>query len=512
MKARGYLSEGMHAVTSLEEESYALDLQYVFEQVKLNKTLEMAKVANQGFMWKTRFFKPLDPDEYEVVLDKSGNEIALAITKSEDDPGANLTEDVARKKAEDYLNHAHAAFAPYQFSSSTVEHLKHRTDYSFTFTAPKMKAGEADLKVYTSVIGDQVSGFSASWEYPESWKQERDKRTTRDEIFKYAYWIISTLLVIVTLRWIFAALKSGKVEWRLGAITAIPLVLMTVLDYFNLIPQLFAPYTTTEPINSFLIKSFSTDLSGILSTYAYYFISTAFAIAALHMLAPGIRLSSFFRVAFLAKTKEEKTERWLIWMDSLLVVSAYIALHTLLNALTSWGRMKISPDVPTDSLTTICSLGNIYSPAYDIFHDAITSGFYELLLVALGASLYKQYCRNFWYFAAMFTIFSMITFAHTDRYWQNYIFDVLSAVLYSLLCWFVVRKLGSYNPLIYFFAGAGELLLSRLFTLVDHGEPLFFNQLMFVCFSLAAPFLWLLFLFLSAGRGGEERKELGLSQ
>jgi hypothetical protein len=112
----------------------------------------------------------------------------------------------------------------------------------------------------------------------------------------------------------------------------------------------------------------------------------------------------------------------------------------------------------------------------------------------------------------MFTIFSMITFAHTDRYWQNYIFDVLSAVLYSLLCWFVVRKLGSYNPLIYFFAGAGELLLSRLFTLVDHGEPLFFNQLMFVYFLLVAPFLWLLFLFLSAGRGGEERKELGLSQ
>src|SRR5262249_44467815 len=155
--------------------SFGDDLQYIYEKVKLKRTLELSDMAKQGYTWKVRYFRPLDPEEYQIAIDRNGKELYFAIDRAEDAAGARLPEEDAKKMAETYLRDRHGTYTPFDFGNVTVEKRKNRTDYSFSFKVPKLKIGDADFKIYTSVIGDQVSSFAGSWEIPETWLHEREK-------------------------------------------------------------------------------------------------------------------------------------------------------------------------------------------------------------------------------------------------------------------------------------------------------------------------------------------------
>jgi len=488
----------------LEEQSAGLDLQYVYEKVKLKQTLALATIAKQGYMWKIRFFKPLDPEEFEVVLDKNGKEIAFAITESEEAAGDRLSEDEAKAKAEEYLKKEHSVYAPFEFSNMTVEKLNNRTDYSFTFVVPKMKVGEADFKLYTSVVGKDVSGFSAAWEIPESWKHERDKRTFKDEALGYLRTGIYVILFIGLLHYVLFILRSGALNFKLSCLLAVPLAAISLMKDVNELPQFFVAYDTTHPTNSWIISSLTQDLQSALGTYGYYVLSFVFAWAALRVMAPNFDIKKFFAIAFRPQDSEERKERRHLWLDSLLVVAAYVALHMLINSSSAYAKALFSPEVPDDSggLNTICSLANLLSPTFDVVQDALTGGLYELLMVAIATGIYIKYCRNFWVFFGFITVLNCVMYS-SERYWQDYVIDITSAILYGLVVWFVVRKLSGFNPLIYLLIGAWELLLSRLLVLIDHGQPLFFNQLVIVAIMLASPIIYLCFIYYGRPPGRE---------
>jgi hypothetical protein len=502
MLAHKYQPDKLKHVEWLEEESGGLDLQYIFEQVKLKRTLELSDVAKQGYMWKIRYFRPLDPEEYTVVIDKYGKELAFALDRAEDAAGARLPEDEAKQKAADYLLREHPLYAPYDSPSSTVEKLKNRTDYSFSFKVPKLKIGDADFKIYTAVIGDQVSGFSGSWEIPESWKHERDKHTLKDELFSYMRTALYLVMLLVVLHWALGVLRSGALNWRLACIISIPFVFLSILDDINGAPLFFSSYDTTSPVFSYVISSVNGDLQRAFGSYAYAVITIVFALASLKILAPTFSLKRFLRVAVIPKDLEERKERRRIWVDSLFIAVAYITVHLLITASAAWVKSNVSPNVPEDYLAEICSVANVWSPTIDLIRDTLAAGFNEVTTVAVMAVLYKKYCRNFWYFFAFVIVLRMVTLS-AERYWQDYSVDVVSTVLGLLLGWFVIKKLAGYNPLVYFLIGGGELVLSRLLSLIDHGQPLFFQEAVITAVILASPLIYVCYLFINSPPGQE---------
>lgn len=481
-------------VAWLTDQLGGVDLQYVYEKTKLNKTLEYADLTKQGLVWAVRFFKPLEPEEFEVLLDKNGNEFAFAVKRPEDATGARLSAEAAKQAAVAYLDKAHARFKPYEFDTVTETKRKERTDYSVTFKVPKLKVADADFKVSTNVIGDVVSGFSAGWDLPDDWLDQRNKKTTKDEVFANIRIAISLILLVAILYWAFGILKSGHLYWRPAFLTAIVFVFVVLIQDINELPQFFRYYETTLPASSFVIKEMINYLQSALSSFACYVVVIAFALAALRLIEPTFRLPLFLEFIFEPKEGESKQESRNVWLDSILVAAAFNSVHLLIESVSSWMRLAISPEIPIESLDTICSLANISWPTLDFIGDMIVNGLTALLMVAIGASLYKKYCRNVWVFFAFVVAYNLIT-ASSERHWQDYLINVGSGCVASSLVWLAVTRLISLNPLTYFLIGAGDVAISRLIVLIEHGLPIFFNEAVFLFLLLLSPLLYVAVLF-----------------
>jgi Type II CAAX prenyl endopeptidase Rce1-like len=486
--------KGKQEVAWLTDQLGGVDLQYVYENVKLKKTIEYADLAKQGLVWAVRFFKPLDPEEYEVLLDKNGNEFAFAVKRPEDAPGARLSSEAAKEAAEAHLTHFHAQFKPYEFDTITETKRKDRTDYSVTFKVPKLKVADADFKVTTNLIGDVVSGFSAGWDIPDDWLDQRNKKTTKDEVFSNIRIAFSLFILLTVLFWAFGILKAGHFNWRSAFLLATVFLLTVLIQDINELPQFFRNYDTTSPSTSYVIKELVNYLQAALSSFAGYVVVIAFAIAALRLVVPNFKLPLFLEFIFEPKDKESRQERRNIWLDSVLVAAAFTSVHLLIETVVSCLRSAVSPEVPIESLDTICSLANIFSPNLDFIGDMTVSGVSALLMVAIGMSLYKKYCRKDWMFFAILIFYNLIS-ASSERYWQDYLIDVGSGCVTLSLVWLAVATLINLNPLTYFLIGAGDILFSRLFVIIDHGLPIFFNQSIFLLLLLLSPLIYVAILF-----------------
>jgi hypothetical protein len=485
---------GKQAVAWLSEQLGGEELQYVYENVKLNKTIEYSEIAKPGLLWAVRFFRPLEPEEYEVLLDRNGKEFAFAIKRTEDAPGAHLSIDAAKMAAAQYINSYHAEFKPFDFDTITETRRKDRTDYLVTFKVPKLKVGEADFKVTTNLIGDVVSGFSSGWDIPDDWLDQRNKKTTKDEIFANVRIAASLLILVAILYWAFGILRSGYLNWRTAFVLSSLFAVITLIQDVNELPQFFRSYDTTLPATSYVIGGLVNYLQSALSSFASYVVVIAFAFASMKLIVPSFKLPLFLQFIFEPKDKQSKLERRSVWLDSLIVAAAFNSVHLLIETVSSSLKMAISPEVPIVSLDTICSLANISWPNVDIIMDTLTSGIVALLVVAIGLSLYRKYCRNFIIFFAFTVLYNLIMYSSV-RHWQDYIIDVGSGCLSLSLVWIAVTTLINLNPLTYFLIGAGGLILSRLLVVIDHGMPLFFNQSVLLFFLLLSPLIYIAILY-----------------
>jgi hypothetical protein len=469
------------------------ELQYVFEKMQLKKTLELVKLAKQHYLWKVRFFRQLDPEEYEVVMDQNGAPITFTIVKAEDAPGARLKFEEARQKVEDYLAAAHAIFRPYEFDNVTENQRKERTDYTFSYKVPKLKVNDADFKLSLNVIGDTVSGFDSGWDVPDDWLNERNKKHAKDEILFYLRMALNLVFFLAALRWAFTVLKSGHITWRNTIMCAIALFILFILKDFNDFPVFFRSYYTTQPLTSYIIKEVVSFMEADLATLAFFVVGLAFALAGLKMLAPNFNLRSYAQFLFSPSDEITRKERWELWFDAVLVTVAAGSVHVLIIAAQTFARAQISPRVPLDAPSTICAIINVASPSFDFLYDALTGGLNILLIVILVAGLYRRYCRNFYVYMAVAAIFVLINFSY-HRYWQDYLLDVISNYALLLLAWFATVRLIGLNPLTYFLIGFEGVLVSRLFLVLDHGLPLLASQIIVLIACILSPCVYLLFI------------------
>ena len=470
------------------------ELQYVFEKVQLKRTLELVNLAKQHYLWKARFFKQLDPEEYEVLLDQSGKPISFTIERAEDAPGARLPLDEAKRKAEEYLASSHSAFGPYEFDNVTENQRKERTDYTFYYKVPKLKVSDADFKISTSIIGDAVSGFDSGWDVPDNWLNDRNKKRVRDEILSYLRMALNLVVFLAVLRWAFTVLKSGQITWRNTFACATALIALFLLKELNDLPVFFRNYYTTSPITSYIIKESISFFESDFAAFAYAIVGLAFALAGLKMLAANFNLRSYGQFLFRPSDAEHRKERRELWRDAILVTAAAGGIHLLISAFQSFAKAQISPHVPLDAPSAICSIVNVAFPSFDFFFHGFLAGLNALVTMTVAASLYRRYCRNFYVY--MLLTFVMVAINYSGhRYWQDYLVDVFANYARLLLAWFATVRLIGFNPLTYFLIGFESVLLSRLYLIMDHGLPLLSGPLIILIFAMLSPCLYLLAIY-----------------
>ena len=428
-------------------------------------------------------------------MTNKGEVFAFVLTQPEDKPGANLTEEIAKKKVEEYLKTQHAEWLPYKFESSQQNKRTARTDYTFTFTVPALALQDAQFKVSAAMVGDTVSGFSSGYDLPDHWLNERNKKLAKDEILSQIRLVFKVLIYLAVLYWAFGLLRSGQIKWQTAYFGALFTVVLLIIQRLNEYPQFYLSYLTTEPLYSYILRQTTSCIEAVQSNFLYYFCGFALAVSSLHIVAPNYRLRAF--ISFLVSPFNKNTilVEKSFWCKSWSLAFSLVLFHSLISALSDYFHARFSPACPQESLSTICSLSNIGSPLLAIFLDGVSTGINQLMLLGVLSGLYKRFCSRFWLYCLFVIIYNLITYS-SARYWQDYLIDIVSNSAWEISIWYFVVRVIGVNPLSYFLLGFLDSLLSVSIDLIQHGWPAYTSSIILSLLLILAPLLYALYLWI----------------
>lgn len=491
--------EGHYEVAYLTRGWNTQAIQYAYEKVHFKRTEELVEAVGHPLIWKVRFFRILDPKEYIVVLDARGRPLSLACSLAEDAEGGKLEKDQALRAVENYIEREHPEVEPTTLKDASESKRLRRTDWSFTFDSPKYNIADAPFKVVCGTVGKLVSSYDDDWQIPDQWLFERAKRTSKDQFASYLMIALNVVFSAYIIWWIRGLARTGTVRWRPAIFLALVMTLLLIPETLNTLPQLFTSYSTDSPLSSYLIGQGVKQVMAAVSYAAIIAALFAFAQATFRLLFPHASAVSILEAALgigqEPNTKDSKTVKRDFWLDAILVgYSAGVGWRALI-IFSSAIHALVSPIVTMSPLEGFCRIANVYNPAFDTLLDSLTWGMYFLLVAGVTAGIYAKYSRNFAYFLAFAFMISLL-YPLSDRYWQDYLVDAASYIVFLLGVWLFIYKFARTNLLAYLIAGASYAIALPLRILLQHGFPIFAEDITILALVLASPAIYAIYLYI----------------
>lgn len=517
MRAHGVPPEGWQEYAYLSYDSGGDEFQYMFEQVKWDKTREIADAALAGYQWRVRYFKWMQSEEYSACVDKDGKEYSFSITKEEDAPGASLSKEEARKRVEEYIDSKHPEYRPYEFDNVSEHKHKNRVDYSFTYKVPKLKVSEADCKISASVVGEHVGDFSRWWTVPDKWTFEREKRTLKDEIAGHTYTALSFIMALLGLWWGFGVLRSGAIKWRPAVIVSVPIALLIIPDILNDLPNFYRSYGTTTPQTSYIIEQVVGDLRSFLGRIVQTFMLAALSYGTYRLLFPKTPITSVVDVAFRQGTGQHRIWHYNMWLDAVIIGYSYYLVSTGISTIGDRILMFISPQIQHGYLGTICALPVYFFFPLDRLTTFIDSSLTAACSATIVAGVYAKYVptfaeflkrrfspksttivapgpiASFWVFFSILLLHRLVSNAGT-RYWQDFVVGVASGLIGGLLYWYLIKHLAKNNILAYASMTLITVIFPYQYGIYRHSPKLFTADFAILSVMLLSPIIYLIYL------------------
>ena len=229
---------------------------YLEREVGLQEANKMMAGDVHIWYWQTRFFRPLQKEEFDVRVDPAGGIVGYNHELEEAAPGARLGRAAALATAESFLRDTlHLDLSLYDFreQEANLTERPARRDWSFSWERRGFRAKDAPYRLNVTLAGDRVSGFSEFLKVPEAWVRDyRRLRNSNDlfedfALFPYTFLIGGCLYVIVTLG------RRGVLEWRAGLMLGLFLTVLYFLMTMNQWPLDRAGYDTNNPYSSFFL-------------------------------------------------------------------------------------------------------------------------------------------------------------------------------------------------------------------------------------------------------------------
>ncbi len=229
---------------------------YLEREVGLQQANQMMASAIHIWYWRTRFFRPLQKEEFDVRVDPSGGIVGYAHELEEAAPGARLERAVAQATAESFLRDTlHMDLSLYDFREEEANFTERpaRRDWSFSWERRGFRAKDAPYRLTVTLAGDRVSGYNEFLKVPEAWMLDYERLRSSNNLFEYiallpyAFLIGGCLYVIVSLG------RRGLLEWRTGLALGIFLTALYFIMTMNQWPLDRAEYDTNTPYSSFFL-------------------------------------------------------------------------------------------------------------------------------------------------------------------------------------------------------------------------------------------------------------------
>jgi hypothetical protein len=196
-------------------------------------------------VWRTRFFRPLEKEEWRVYVDQSGAVIRTDHILDERAPGARLDAGDAKRRAAALMPAAGA-----QLMDWSEEKRDNRTDYSFVYENPALRWADARARFSIELHGDEPSNFRRFIKLPEEWLREFTKPSLRDFVVPALAGSAGLPLLLILLRRLGA--HETRFHWRVYAWIAIAGFLCATAATLNGLPAMMSGYDTATPEQNYL--------------------------------------------------------------------------------------------------------------------------------------------------------------------------------------------------------------------------------------------------------------------
>lgn len=467
------------------------EFQYIHEK-EPKKIPQLTRSPESPLIWNVRFFKPLTADLYSVTFDSNGKLIAFALSKQEDESGANLTKVQATQLVEQYFKKLHPELLPYVVEDVTEQHREQRTDWSITLAIPKFKVADADYKITMHCLGDQPCGFDNKWILPNQWLFKNRIQSLREEICTTIIYGLEICFAIVALWWARGVIGAAPIPWKAAIILGAALAAVRVGHILNESPLFFRLYDTDAPLETYFIEQMVSNFGIVISQFSLFTILAAFGLASVRLLMPHAAVNAILKLSLAPQRGEEAAVNRQIWLDAIFIGYAAGIGCTALQILSEALRYRISPSIVVSPLNSIAYFSNVSDPGIAIILNALAQGITWVFTVSILVGIGAKYIRNFRSYALL-SIFISLVLPSALRYWQDYAVTAGQYLIFFLATWFVITRLARENLAAYFLIGAISSLVSSLCLLAAHSRSLYPDDLISAAVVLLAPLGYVIF-------------------
>src|SRR6202040_3778944 len=108
--------------------------EFLRERVGVARVNEILATQVPGALWRVRYFRDSQPEEYAVVLKPDGSLHAVRHTLADEAPGASLSKEEAVARAEKFLREEKKIdLSQWSLVDSNSDKRPHRIDHTFTW-------------------------------------------------------------------------------------------------------------------------------------------------------------------------------------------------------------------------------------------------------------------------------------------------------------------------------------------------------------------------------------------
>ncbi len=491
LRARGLRPENFRTVVTLVSLMNPITNEYLRRSLGVGDTNRVYGEKVPGRLWRVRYFRDSQAEEYAVILRPDGSVHAVRHTLAEAAPGASLNKDDAVARAEAFLRDTKKLdVRQWRLVEASSEKQPHRIDHTLTWEeiAPLQKssgaaqypAGEAHARVEVQVLGDEVTNYRTFVKIPDEWRRQQEERTLPRTLYQIGRGIFLAGLAITAFVLYLIRLRSGasSVPWRALSVWGAGVLAAFLLNFGAgaAIPELLANYRTEIPFRYVVGISAVGALLGAAVLFGA--VMLAFGLA----WAYGSRAFGEERLPARGKLPANYY-RDALWIG-LGGAAALLGLEHILFAVeTHWPTLHRSLEAPAE--TSFYA----YLPVAAVISGAVLHGLLVTGLVALAASFLAAEVRPLWLRALLFllaALFLVGSWGSPADFLQQYLDRV---ILLGLIIWGVERVV-RFNILGCFLVAAAGTLFGGAAELLGQPNPFYRANGYAALLALGLLFAW----------------------
>jgi hypothetical protein len=487
--------------------------EFLRERVGVARINEILAAQVPGALWRVRYFRDSQPEEFAVVLRPDGSLHAVRHTVAEEAPGALLSKEEALARAEKFLrDEKKIDLARWSLVDSNSDKRPHRIDHTFTWqqnapldngstassaAAKGSAADHAFARIELVVLGDEVTDYRTYIKIPDEWRRRQEEKTLAKIVFGYAIPILVVVGFAITALIVFLKnLRSEigrSIPWKHLARWSAwgPVGYVLTVAFGNYVQGTLNSYPTAVPLKAFLGTSAIFTLLGALFSFGL--------------------LALLFGMAWYYGTRafgEERIPGWTsmpraYYRDALFIGLGGTAAWVALDAIVKFANQHL-PGAQAGAAANFGTSLDAMFPAAAILGSGVRTGLTLTAVVAITASFIASAIRPKWLRASIFVlaVFALGGFAANWHDPMDVAKKMVIAAVWIGAIDVAVRYLVRFNVLGYFLIAAGLFLLGGAGEMLKHPDYFYKANGYGVLVALVILFGWPLV----AWRKGETEK------